>query len=435
MNITKHDIDSLNAEITIAIAQTDYETKVNEAIKKVQRKASIPGFRPGKVPFGIIKKQYGVQLLVDEVNKILSDALTNYIQEQQLEVLGNALPKPHADIDFEKETNFEFTYEIGLAPQFNVTIDKADTFTFKKALIAEVVVDNRIIEMRQHFGKIINPKTVGENDRLIVDINELDETLAIKPGGIFKNEIVTYSSLTNENAKSKFLGANVGDKIVLKAKELYETNPDKIASLDINSDLFFQLTIKDIFGTIPAELNQELFDKIFGEGTVTNEHEFRDKIQEELNMFNDDSADQVFELEVQNKLITKLNLQLPDAFIKRWLLSISKEPITPEQVEERYPNQSKTLQWQLIKNKLIKDNNLAVEENEVVEEAKKVATENLIKYGYALKESLISEFAKNMLQSKSESIKLYENVASKKVLELVKEKSTLIIQEVSFNDL
>jgi len=440
MNIVKNDIDSLNAEITIAVTPVDYETRVNEAIKKVQRQASMPGFRPGKVPVGLIKKQHGTQILVDEVNKLLQDSIYKYIEENKIEILGNPLPKNQTPVDFDKQTDFEFTYQIGLAPIFNISLDDKHSFTYKTVKIDDELVDKYLKDVRRNYGKPVNPDTAGEKDVVFVDINELDETGAIKPGGIYKSTSVSYERLTNENAKAKILGIKKEDKITININELYETAVDKSVSLGIEKevaetiDCTLQLTVKNIARLEDAELNQELFDKVYGEGTVTTEEEFKDKIRNELGLMFNADADRFLKTEVETNLVNKLNLQLPDAFLKRWLLMVNEKPLTQEELDKDYPNYTKAMQWRLIENKLIKDNDIKVDANEAAEEAKIFIRSEFSKYGQVPQEEEVTRIAKDLLSKEKEAQKIFENIYSKKVIELIKQKCTLEVKEVSYDD-
>lgn len=440
MNITKQDIDSLNAEIIISVTPVDYDTRVTEAIKKVQRQASMPGFRAGKVPIGLIKKQHGTQILVEEVNKMLQDSVYNYIEENKIEILGNPLPKNQTPIDFNKQTNFEFTYQIGLAPQFNISLDDKHSFTFKTVKIDDELVNKYLKDVRRNYGKPVNPDVAGEKDVVFVDINELDETGAIKAGGIFKSTSVSYERLTNAKAKAKILGVKKEDKIVIDINELYETAIDKSVSLGIEKEeaetiaCNLQLTVKNIARLEDADLNQELFDKVYGEGAVTTEEEFRDKIRNELGLMFNADADRFLKTEVETSLVNKLNLQLPDAFLKRWLMMVNEKPLTQEELEKDYPNYTKAMQWRLIENKLIKDNEIKVDANEAAEEAKIFIRSEFAKYGQTPQEEELTKIAKDLLSKEKEAQKIFENIYSKKVIELIKQKCKLEVKEVSYDD-
>lgn len=440
MNITKHDIDNLNAEITISVTPNDYESRVNEGIKKVQRQANMPGFRPGKVPTGLIKKQYGTQILVDEINKMLNDAIYKYIEENKIEILGNPMPKDQTSVDFTNQKDFEFVYQLGLAPDFKVDLDNKNTFTYKTVKVDDELVDKYVTDVRRNYGKPANPEVAGEKDIIFVDINELDGDGAIKPGGIFKSTSVSYERVNNEKAKAKLLGLKKDDKVVININDLYETPVDKSVSLGIAKELAetissdLQLTVKNISRLDPAEVNQELFDKVYGEGKISSEEEFRNKIREELGlMFNADS-EKFLRTEVEKKLVDKINLQLPDAFLKRWLAVANEKPITEEELENEYPNYAKAMQWKLIENKIIKDNEIKVDVNEVKDEAKAFIKSEYARYGQVASEEDLEKISTDLLSKEKEAQKIFENLYSKKVLDLIKEKSTLQKTEVSYDE-
>lgn len=440
MNIIKNDIDNLNAEIKIAVTPADYEARVAEAIKKVQRQASMPGFRPGKVPSGLIKKQYGTQILVDEINKLLNDTIYKYIEENQIEILGNPLPKDQTAVDFEKQKEFEFIYQVGLAPKFNVELNDKHTFTFKTVKVDDELVEKYVKDVRRNYGKPVNPEVAGEKDVVFVDINELDETGNIKPGGIFKSTSVSAERIKNENAKAKIIGIKKEDKIVVNIDELYETALDKSVSLGIDKEAAetthcdLQLTVKNIARLEDAEINQELFDKVYGPGKVNSEEEFRNKIREELAlMFNADS-ERFLKTEVEKQLVDKLNIQLPDEFLKRWLMAVNEKPVTQEELEKDYPNYAKAMAWRLIENKIIKDNEIKVEADEAKEEAKMFIRGEYARYGQAAQDEDVEKIAKDLLSKEKEAQKIFENLYSKKVLNLIKEKCTLQTKELSYDE-
>jgi trigger factor len=440
MNISKHDIDKLNAEITISLTPTDYESRVTEGIKKVQRQASMPGFRPGKVPSGIIKKQYGTQILVDEINKLLNDAIYKYIEENKIEILGNPLPKDQTAVDFTTQKDFEFVYQLGLAPEFKVNLDSSNTFTYKTVKVDDELVEKYVKDVRRNYGKPSNPEVSGEKDVLFVDINELDETGAIKPGGIFKSTSISQERTKNEAAKAKLLGLKKDDKLVISIDELYDTALDKSVSLGIDKDLAetthcnLQLTVKSIARMEDAELDQDLFDKVYGPGKVSNEEEFRNKIREELGMMFSADAERFLKTEVEKKLVENINLQLPDSFLKRWLAVANEKPITQEELEREYPNYAKAMQWRLIENKIIKDNEIKVDANEAKEEAKAFIRSEYARYGQQPADEDLEKISADLLSKEKEAQKIFENIYSKKVLSLIKEKCTLQAKEVSYDE-
>ncbi|MBK6522424.1 MAG: trigger factor [Sphingobacteriaceae bacterium] len=440
MNITKKEIDSLNAEITIKVGPADYESKIKEGIKKVQRQASMPGFRPGKVPEGMIKKQYGTQIMVDEINKLLNESIHKFIEENKIEILGNPMPKQDSAIDFEKQTDFEFTYEIGLAPQFNVKLDNKTSFNYKTVKIDDELVEKYIKDVRRNYGKPINPDVAGDKDVVFIDINELDETGAIKAGGVYKSTSVGLDRLKNETGKAKLTGAKKEDKIVLNVNDLYETGLDKSVSLGIDKDAAetfnsnLQLTVKNIARLDDAALDQELFDKIYGPGIVNSEEEFRNKVKHELGLMFQVDADKFLQAEIEKTLVDSLGIDLPDAFLKRWLLAVNEKPISEEQLEKEYPIYAKSMQWKLIENKIIKDNSITVSAEEAMQEASGYIRSEYAKYGQQTSDEEVSKIALSLLSKEKEAQKIYENMYTRKVLELIKSTCSLNTKEVSYDD-
>jgi trigger factor len=440
MNISRHDIDKLNVEITISLTPVDYEVRVNEGIKKVQKQANMPGFRPGKVPAGLIKKQYGTQILVDEINKILNETIHKYIEENNLEILGNPLPKDQTAVDFTNQKDFEFVYQVGLAPDFKVNLDSNSTFTYKTVKVDESLVDKYVADVRRNYGKPVNPETAGEKDIVFVDINELDPDGSIKPGGIFKSTSVSYDRIKNETAKAKLLGVKRDDKIVVNVNELYDTAVDKSVSLGIDKEQAeqvncnLQLTVKNISRLEEAELNQELFDKVYGEGKVTSEEEFREKIREELGLMFRADAEKFLRTEVENKLVEKVNPELPDSFLKRWLMAVNEKPITQEELEKDYPNYARAMQWRLIENKIIKDNGIKVDADEAKEEARAYIRSEYARYGQVPSDEDLDKITRDLLSKEKEAQKIFENLYSKKVLNLIREKCTLQEKQVSYDE-
>lgn len=440
MDIKKKELDALNAEITISIVPADYENKFKEGLKKVQRQVVMPGFRQGKVPEGLIKKQYGTQVLVDEINKLLNDAIYKYIEENKLDILGNPMPKTETPIDFENQKEFQFTYELGLAPQFNVDINNNLKFDYKTVKIDDDLVEKYLKDVRKNYGKPVNPETASDKDVVFVDINELDENGEIKAGGVFKSTSVGIDRLKNEATKAKLIGIKKEDKLTINVNELYETALDKSVSLGIdketaeNFNANIQLTVKNIARLEDAELNQELFDKIYGPGVVTDEAGFREKIKSELGLMFNVDADRFLHQEIEKKLVEKLNLQLPDTFLKRWLMAVNEKPLTQEQIDKEYPMYAKSMQWKLIENKIIKDNNITVSADEAMEEAKSYIRSEYARYGQQASDEDLAKISATLLSKEKEAQKIYESVYSRKVLALIKSNCSLDTKEVSYDE-
>ena len=440
MNIIKKDVDALNAELSITLTPQDYEERVNDAIKKVQKQASMPGFRAGKVPVGLIKKQYGKGILVDEINKILNDSLYNYINDNKIEILGNPIPKENSAVDFDNKTEWTFDYELGLSPKFDLTLDQSQSFIYNTVKIDDELVEKYLKDVKRNYGKPSNPEVASEKDVLYIDIVELDADGNITPGGVFKSTSIGIDRLKNEAAKAKLTGAKVEDKIVLNANVLYDSPVDKSMSLGIDkeaaetfsSDL--QITVKNIARMEDAELNQELFDKLYGAGTINSEAEFRDKIKGELAIMFSQDTDRKFVETVETALVDKLNIKLPDEFLKRWLMAVNEKPLTKEQLESEYPAYAKSMQWKLIENKIIKDNSITVTGDEAKSEAGNFIRSQYARYGQTPDEAEVAKIADSILTKQEEAQKIYEGLYSKKVLDLLKTNCKLDTKEVSYNE-
>ena len=350
------------------------------------------------------------------------------------------MPKEQMPVDWNNQKDFTFTYELGLAPQFDFKVDSTHSFTYKKVKVDEELVEKYLKDVRRNYGKSVNPEVAGEKDVLFVDIVELDAEGNIVPGGVFKSTSVGVDRLKNEAMKKKLIGLKKEDKLVINVNELYDTALDKSISLGIDKEAAeafngnIQLTVKNIARLEDADLNQELFDKIYGPGKINSEEEFRNKIKEELGlMFNQDS-DRDLRKEIEKTLVSKLNLQLPDAFLKRWLMAVNEKPLSEEQLEKEYPEYANSMKWRLIENKIIKDNNIVVSPEEATEEAKAFIHGEYARYGQTPTEEDVNKIAKDLLSREKEAQKIFENLYAKKVLDLIKNNCKLDNKEVSYNE-
>jgi trigger factor len=440
MNISKKDINALTAELSITLTPSDYETKVENAIKKVQKQATLPGFRPGKVPVGLIKKQHGKSILVDEINKILNETLYKYINENKIEILGNPMPKEDNKIDFDNQTEWTFNYELGLTPNFDVKLDNSQSFVYNTVKIDDELVEKYLKDVKRNYGKPSNPEVAEGKDVLYIDIVELDADNNIVAGGVFKSTSIGIDRLKNEAAKTKLTGAKKEDKIIINANELYDSAVDKSISLGIDKEVAekfdsnLQLTVRNIARMEDAELNQELFDKLYGAGNIKSLEEFKEKIKGELALMFAQDTDRKFVETVEQTLVEKLNITLPDDFLKRWLMAVNEKPLTKEQLEAEYPAYAKSMQWKLIENKIIKNNNLAVTIEEAKEEASNYVRSQFARYGQVPEEAEVAKIVDGILGKQEEAQKIFEGLYSKKVLDVLKTSCKLDTKEVSYNE-
>ena len=441
MDIQKQQTDDLNAVVTISITPADYQPKVEDALKKVQKRASMPGFRPGKVPAGMIRKMYGTSVLVDEINRLLNDSIYQYIADNKIEILGNPLPKTkEQEIDWENQKDFSFQYDLGLSPQFEVEVDDSTSFNYEVVQVDDALIEKYLKDVRRNYGKPSNPEIAEEKDVLFVDINELDGEGNVVAGGVFKSTSIGIERLKNESVKKKLIGVNKDAEITVHVKDLYETAVDVGIGLGIDKDHAEQLdcnlrlTVKNIARMEDAELNQELFDRIYGEGKIASEEEFRNKIKEELSlMFVQDQDRKLFQ-QIEKSLIEKYSLRLPDDFLKRWLVAVNEKPVTMEQVEAEFEEYSKAMKWKLIENKIIKKFELTVSNEEAKEEASRFIRDQYARYGQVAQEAEVEKIAVSLLSKEKEAQNIYDSLYNNKIMQLFKNKFKLVNMDVSYNE-
>jgi len=392
------------------------------------------------VPVGLIKKQHGKSILVDEINKILNEALYNYINENKIEILGNPMPKEDSNIDFDNQTEWTFNYELGLSPQFDVKLDNSQSFVYNTVKIDDELVEKYLKDVKRNYGKPSNPEVAEGKDVLYIDIVELDADNNVVAGGVFKSTSIGIDRLKNEAAKAKLTGAKKEDKIIINANELYDSAVDKSISLGIDKevaekfDANLQLTVRNIARMEDAELNQELFDKLYGAGNIKSLEEFKEKIKSELALMFAQDTDRKFVETVEQTLVEKLNIALPDDFLKRWLMAVNEKPLTKEQLEAEYPAYAKSMQWKLIENKIIKNNNIAVTIDEAKEEAASYVRSQFARYGQVPEDKEVSKIVDGILGKQEEAQKIFEGLYSKKVLDVLKNTCKLDTKEVSYNE-
>lgn len=438
MNVSLTNTDSVNAIIQISVAKADYQEKVDSALKTFRKKANIPGFRPGTVPVGMVKKMYGKSILAEEINKIVGESLYNYIQENKLNVLGEPLPNEEKQqpIDFAVEGDYEFFFDVALAPEIKLSLTKKDKINYYSINVDEELVEKQIDSYKANYGKYEKiEENAKETDLIRGTISEV-ENGKVKEGGIFvESGIVMASYIKDKEEQAKFTGAKAGDEIIFNPGKAYEGNEAEIASL---------LHIKkEEVGTIPAEfkfaiteitryqeaaIDQELFDKVFGEGNVKSADEFRTKVKETIATQFAPDSDYKFLLDAKVLLEKKTgNLEFPDAFLKRWLLATGKDK-TAESVEADFPKIIEDLRFHLIKEQIAKDNDLKIEEADVKAIALQTARAQFAQYGMmGMPEEMIDNYANDLLKNQDNARQIVDRAMENKIIEHLK--ATLGITE------
>ena len=442
MKFVRKDLDQTKAVITVSVTKDDYNENVEKYIRNYRKKANVPGFRPGNVPVGLIKKLYGKAIVAEEVNKLVSDGLFGYVKENNIKFLGEPLPvENHHDVDFENSEDFDFDFEIGLAPQFDVDLSKSDKITYYNIKVSEQMIDNQVKSYTSRFGKYTQVDVVEENDMVKGELLEMANGKVNEDGLKVKDAVLTPAYMKNADQKALFVGKKIGDKVVFNPQVAYENEVEISSMLKISKDEAkkitsdFMMQIEGITRYEEGEINQELFDKVFGEGAVTSENEFRQKIAESIKENLTADSDYKFGIDAQAALSAKYNdLKFPDKFLKRWLL-YSNENMTSESLEEDYPRMIKDLTWHLIKDKIADANGIKVETAAVQEYAKKVAKSQFAQYGMVgLEDSIIENYAKDLMK-KEETVKNFvDRAMEEKVLDYIKGTVKLNEKEISVED-
>ena len=433
MNISKTDLDTLNAVIKITVDRSDYETKVNTVLSDYRKNANIPGFRKGHVPIGMIKKQYLQAVTADEVNKLLRENLERFIKEEKLDLLGNPLPKSaDEELDWNAD-QMDFEFELGLAPKFEVKLDQ-----LKKVVQYEIdpeakMVNEQLNYTRKQYGKLVSQKNPDKDFEITAQFRneeleiekisgfKLDDLKSKKALKSLKEE--TVNSVLNFPVKGLFKD----DELL---KRLLSIEDDKLEELKASN---INLEIKEINERIPAELNQELFDKLYAPGTVTSEKELKERIKEDLQKQFEPQADQKLLNDITEFLVEKIKFKLPADFLKRWMQTSGKKELTPEQAAEEYDKSEKGIRYQLIEGQIITENKLDISFEELKDFAGTLVANQMRQYGQEPDEKQIEGIVSNMLTNQEETRRISEQLMSNKILTFFKENAPLKQKKVGFD--
>ena len=433
MNITKETIDELNARVTIKLAPADYQPLVEKSLKEHARKAKMPGFRPGKVPVGVVKKMYGPSVLVDEVNKMLGNKLYEFIGNEKIDILGNPLPSESVEpkADWENPAEMEFTYDLGLAPKIDLELGK--NFKFEHYIIeaTDKDIENSLENISKRSGQMVEHDTIADNDLVRVQWVELNEDGTIKEGGVLNVSSISLDNLT-EDVKKPLIGAKLGDVIKVNFRDFSSNETDMAAMLAVSkADLetvndLFKITIEKIQRLTPAELNEELFKKMYPDGSVTSLDELKAKIKQDYADYFVKESDRKLKNDMVLSLLKNTKIELPDEFLKRWLLTIGEKKATKEEVDQEYPNYRDGLKWQLIENKIIRENDIKVSHDELKDGVRDQLRQQFAYYGMQqADDEMMEDMVQKFMQRQEEVKKINDQLYDQKVMEFFKDKATL----------
>jgi len=421
MNISHNQVDELNAVLTISIEQKDYQEKVDTQLKDYQKKANIPGFRPGKAPMNFIKKQYEKALRFEEINKILQKELFDYLANEKIEYLGQPMPKPKDDIDW-AATSIDFDFEIGLSPNFEIDLSKAKIDTFKVEA-SENDMKEVVERLLKEQGEAEESETISENSFFTVKVNEINTE---EPKISQKTATIFTDSLKN---KTDFIGKKIEDVVVIKAQDLFEDGHKLQHSLglshedshDFNGEL--EIKIETIKTVKPAEFNQDFYAKLFPTDEITNEDDFYKKLKEELEKQYQKDTEMYFLNQTTEWLMTNISFDLPKEFLINYFQNSGEKPMTKEEAEKEFERSEKGIKYQLIEGKVAKENNINIELTDILAYAKESMKNQLAMYGYKdVTEEELENFAKETLKNQEQIRRFSDEILKEKLVQLFNEK-------------
>ena len=437
MNVTQEPNGDLNAIIHINLVEADYLQSVNKQLADYRKKASMPGFRPGKVPMGMIKKMYGKSVLAEEVNKTVSEALNNYIIENKLKVLGYPLPnlEKSATVDLEKNDSHDFYFDVGLSPEFEIPLSDKITIPYYKIKVKDADIDKAINDVKIRFGTEENPEKAEESDGVQGKFSELDAEGNIVDGGVEHDGFFKIEDIKENAIQKHFIDAGAGTSVDFNLMKAFE-DESKVESLlhlhdkpqdKMNAD--YRFVIDKVVRSHEAEINEELFKKVYPNDDLKTKEEFRNRIAEELSKHYSGDSDRQMLADGINELIKLADISLPDEFMKRWLVESNEGKITKEQVEEQYESYGKTIRWQLIESKLQEEfgNDVIVSDEEVRD---KVRQYFMGAGGQVESNPQIEGIVDNILKNPEERQRIYSGIMDEKFIKLLKEKIKLKEKEV-----
>ncbi len=430
MKITFENPDKINGLLTITVEKEDYQEKVEKTLKNYRKRAQVPGFRPGMVPMGMVKKQYGTAVKVDEINRLLGDKLMEYIRENNIQMLGEPLPSEKQEPqDLEQDGPFTFVFDIAVAPEFTAELSGNDKIDYYAIKVDDKLIDDQVQMFASQAGEFVKTDTFSGNDTLTGDLRELDADGNTKEGGITTDSgMIMPAYIKVEDQKKLFDGCKPGDIITFNPKKAYPDNDAEIAALlkvdkeqvkDLMADFSYQVT--EIRHFQPAEVNQSLFDKVFGEGTVSSEKEFRQKIADSIQVQLSQNSDYKFLFDLRDYVEKKVgDLQFPEALLKRVMINNNKDK-GADYVEKNFEGSIRQLKWHLIKEQLVAANEIKVEDADLKNIAMVAVRQQFAQYGMSnVPDDVLENYAEEQLKKRENLDNYVDRAVDQKLVEKLK---------------
>lgn len=433
MNIVKNQIDELNIQLTVTVAHDDYAEAEKKELQRCKRTAEFKGFRKGMVPMSLIQKVYGERVLGEVVNKVLSDAINNFVKENNIKMVGEALPsEDQPEIEWKSGNDFTFKFDIATTSEVNFELSKDDKVKVYEIKVSAEAKKEMKDNLLRQFGSLTDAEQAGEEDFVIVDFAQEGKTV--------EGSYVGVKNVEGE-AKSKFLGAKVGDQFDVNVNEAFTNESDRAYMLKVKKEELaslapeFHVTVKEVKTFAPAEENQETYDKIFGENQVHNAEEFDKAVTARLEENYKQESDYKLSKDLREYLVKKADIKLPEEFLKRWLFNINDGKFSKEEIEKEAPAFFEDFRWQMVRGYIMQKFDLKIEEKDVHEAAQAYVAYQYASYGMGnVPEAILKDSVARVLQDENTSRRIVENVEATKVIEAVKGAVTLKAEMVSVED-
>lgn len=443
MNVIRQEIDALNGLLSVQIESIDYAQKVKSSLEKYRKTAKIPGFRPGHIPFGIVEKKFGKAVLAEELNTLANDGVYNYIKENNIEILGNPIPSISNEMEgsFDNPGTFKFTFEIGISPSFDYQKILKKGIEYNTVRVDEKLVNQQIEDIQRRYGKMMSVDESGEKDLVVGTFSELSEDGTPKEGGISHSTTLSVEFIENNEAKSLIIGKKKDDVFQLDPSIVSKDEADKASLLGLTTEtlpaqnVMFEFKITDIKRMELAELNSELYGKLFQEGEITDEEGLRARVKKDLEQMFERDADRLMTRKVYDQLMSEVTMEFPEAFLKRWIKLSASSPISEEEIDQEFDSYLKSLKWQLIQTKIFKDSDTKMVYEEVLTFTKGLLISNYAQYGIpAPDEAELEASARELLSKKDQANSIYDQLAEVKLTQFFKANASLKMKPLSYDD-
>ena len=441
MQVTRQDLDAQNALLKVEIENKDYAEKVQKSLDKYRKTAKIPGFRPGTVPLGLIQKKYGKAVLAEELNKLSNEGVWNFIRQNNIEILGHPIPKMDADVvgDFDQPNRFEFIFEIGLVPSFEYQSVLKGGIEYNTVRVDENLVTQQIEDIQRRYGKLVSEEIAAEKDMVLGQMIELHEDGSIKENGVKHNTTISLEFLDNPKGIEVLLGKKKDDTVTLDPDWVSKNEEDKISLLGIKAEdltnigSFFQFKVTDVKRMEKADLNEELFAKLFKEGEITDESGLRARVFKDLEQMFEQDADRLLTRKAYDLLVEKVEMNFPETFLKKWIKMSSENPISDEDLNKEFEGYLKSLKWQMIQTRIFKDAEIRISNEEVITFTKGLMLNNYAQYGIpAPEDAELEASARNMLSNKEQANGIYDQLAEQKLTAFFKSNMSLKMKPLTY---